>query len=88
MGENEFASLPIAAYGLVSFCAAIAYYILQRLIIRSQGDDSALAQAIGRDLKGKIGFYENGRRITENLLKDGWSVCLGNVEYVFHEAKR
>ena len=53
MGENDFASLPVAAYGVASLGAAIAYFILQRLIIRSQGDSSPLAAAIGRDLKGK-----------------------------------
>ena len=54
MGENDFASLPVAAYGAISLCAAIAYYLLQRFIIRSQGEGSILAAAIGRDVKGKI----------------------------------
>jgi uncharacterized membrane protein len=54
MGESNFARVPVLVYGAVSLCAANAYYILQRLIIRSQGDDSALARAIGRDVKGKI----------------------------------
>ena len=53
MGENDFASLPVAAYGAASLGAAIAYFILQRLIIRSHGERSPLAEAIGRDLKGK-----------------------------------
>lgn len=53
MGESNFASVPVLVYGVVSLCAANAYYILQRLIIRSQGDESALGRAIGRDLKGK-----------------------------------
>ncbi len=34
--------------------AAIAYYILQTLIIKIQGKDSVLAKAIGKDLKGKL----------------------------------
>jgi uncharacterized membrane protein len=54
MGENDFASLPVLAYGAVSLAAAIAYFILQRLIIRSQGNESTLARAIGSDVKGKI----------------------------------
>jgi len=54
MGENHFASLPTAAYGVVLLCAAIAYYILQTTIIRAQGPHSALAKAVGNDLKGKI----------------------------------
>jgi uncharacterized membrane protein len=54
MGENDFASLPVAFYGVVSLLAAIAYFILQRTIIASQGDDSKLAAAVGRDVKGKV----------------------------------
>lgn len=53
MGENDFASVPVAAYGVVALGAANAYYILQRLIIRSQGKGSTLAAMIGRDRKGK-----------------------------------
>ena len=33
---------------------AIAYYVLQTLIVRQQGCRSKLAAALGRDLKGKI----------------------------------
>jgi uncharacterized membrane protein len=54
MGENHFARTPTALYGVVLLMAAIAYYILQRMIVRANGRESLLAQAIGRDLKGKI----------------------------------
>ena len=54
MGENNFAELPTAAYGVVLFMAGVAYYILKTTIIAAQGDDHALAEALGRDLKGKI----------------------------------
>jgi uncharacterized membrane protein len=54
MGENDFAELPTAAYGVVLFMAGIAYYILKTTIIAAQGDDTALAEALGRDVKGKI----------------------------------
>lgn len=59
MGENHFEPNPTALYGLVLLMAAIAYYILQQRIIASQGENSLLARAIGRDLKGKIspGLY-------------------------------
>jgi uncharacterized membrane protein len=53
MGEHHFAEVPTAVYGVVLFCAAIAYYLLQSLIIREQGQDSPLRAAIGRDVKGK-----------------------------------
>jgi uncharacterized membrane protein len=53
MGENHFASVPTAAYGVILLMAAMAYWILQRLIMRSQGSNSLLRQAVGRDWKGK-----------------------------------
>jgi uncharacterized membrane protein len=54
MGENHFANLPTAVYGAVLLAAAIAYYVLQKMIIAQQGRNSKLRAAIGRDLKGKI----------------------------------
>jgi uncharacterized membrane protein len=54
MGENHFAPLPTAVYGVILLLASIAYYILQRLIISQQGPDSKLKAAIGTDIKGKI----------------------------------
>ncbi len=54
MGENHFTPLPSAMYGAVLLFAAIAYYILQWLIIAEAGPDSKLAQSFGRDWKGKL----------------------------------
>jgi len=54
MGENHLAATPTAVYGCVLLMAAIAYYILQRAIIARQGRESLLAQAIGKDWKGKL----------------------------------
>jgi uncharacterized membrane protein len=54
VGENHMAPLPSAAYGCVLLMAAIAYFILQRAIIRSQGSGSLLAAALGSDWKGKL----------------------------------
>jgi uncharacterized membrane protein len=54
MGENHFAPVPSALYGFVLLMAAIAYYILQQLIIASQGPDSVLKKAVGDDWKGKL----------------------------------
>jgi len=53
MGKH-FARVPTAIYGVVLLMAAIAYYLLQRSIIRSEGENSSLAAAIGRDAKGKL----------------------------------
>jgi uncharacterized membrane protein len=54
MGENHFTPVPTALYGLVMLLAAIAYYILQCIILAQQGPDSRLAASLGRDLKGKL----------------------------------
>jgi uncharacterized membrane protein len=54
MGENHFTPAPTALYGAVMLLAAIAYYILQSVIIAAQGPGSKLAASIGRDLKGKL----------------------------------
>ena len=56
MGENHFAPLPTAFYGFILLMAAIAYAILQRLVIRSEGKGTTLARAIGRDVKGKLSW--------------------------------
>ena len=53
MGENNFAPVPSALYGGVLLMAAIAYWVLQTVIIARQGAGSLLARAVGRDLKGK-----------------------------------
>jgi uncharacterized membrane protein len=54
VGENEFASAPMAFYGGVLLMAAVAYTILQRRILAVHGPDSLLAQAVGSDYKGKL----------------------------------
>ena len=54
MGENHFTTAAVFLYGLVLLGAAMAYFILQRLIIISHGKDSILAKALGKDVKGKI----------------------------------
>ena len=53
MGENHFAALPTALYGVALLMPAIAYFVLQQLIIASQGPSSVLKRAIGGDWKGK-----------------------------------
>jgi uncharacterized membrane protein len=53
MGENHFAGPPTSLYGVILIMAAIAYFILQNVIIRAQGPDTVLARAMGRDWKGK-----------------------------------
>jgi uncharacterized membrane protein len=54
VGENHFKPMPMALYGIVLFMSAVAYYILQTVIISNHGPDSMLLKAIGNDFKGKI----------------------------------
>ena len=54
MGENHFTAVPSAFYGGVLLVAAIAYYILQNVIVTHEGRHSKLAAAIGKDFKGKL----------------------------------
>ena len=54
MGENHFAAMPSALYGVVLLMAAVAYWMLQQTIIASEGPASVLKSAIGGDWKGKL----------------------------------
>ena len=54
MGENHFAAAPAAFYGIVLLMASVAYWLLQHLIIASQGAGSILKRAIGNDWKGRL----------------------------------
>lgn len=59
MGEHAFATEPVALYGIVMLAAAIAYFILSRTLLAIHAKDSVLANALGRDIKGKVSpvFY-------------------------------
>lgn len=52
--ENHFSSVPVALYGVVLLMAAIAYFILTKVLLASHGGESDLAKAMGRDFKGKV----------------------------------
>jgi uncharacterized membrane protein len=54
IGENLAAPLPTAVYGAALLMPAIAYYLLQRAIVHRHGRHSVLAEALGRDVKGKL----------------------------------
>jgi len=54
MGENHFAPVPTAVYGVALLMPALAWYGLQLAIFRVQASNSMLRAAIGRDLKGKV----------------------------------
>ncbi len=54
MGQNYLAALPTAFYGGVLLMAAIAYLILEKLLIAAEGPDSLLARAVGSEFKGRV----------------------------------
>jgi uncharacterized membrane protein len=54
MGENQFAPVPTAAYGVVLLLAALAYWVLERAILASEGPESVLATAVSRGMKERL----------------------------------
>ena len=62
MGQNHYAPVPTALYGVMLLMAAISYTLLQMALVRANGRGAALAQAVGSDWKGKISivFYVTG----------------------------
>jgi uncharacterized membrane protein len=57
MGENHFASAPVALYGVVLLGSGCAYYIMVRLLLASHGHESLLARAMGSDFKGRVSIW-------------------------------
>ena len=56
-GENHFATIPTAPYGIVLFLTAVAFTILQKTIVANEGPNSLLATALGSDGKGKLSVF-------------------------------
>ena len=79
MGENHFAALPTALYGVVLLMAAIAYTILQGAIISEHGRESALGRALGIDFKGKLSMACYALAIALSFLNQWFADAL----YVF-----
>ncbi|TXI92010.1 MAG: DUF1211 domain-containing protein [Burkholderiaceae bacterium] len=57
MGENHFAAIPSALYGVNLFMAALAYWILQMSLMKTSKDNHLLRKAIGSDFKGKFSLF-------------------------------
>jgi uncharacterized membrane protein len=78
MGENHLAPAPSALYGLVLLMAAIAYWVLQQVIIAAGGPNALLKKAVGRDWKGKLSPLLYIIAILATL----WSQWVAQVIYV------
>lgn len=74
MGENHFATWPVALYGMVLLLAGFAYVILTRTLMIYQGMDSTLATAVGRDFKGKASLVLNAVAIPLSFV-NSWFAC-------------
>ena len=97
MGENHFAPLPTAVYGVVLLLSGIAYYILEQTIIRVQGPNSRLEAAVGSDAKGRISVVLYALAIplafVQELLSDAiyvlvalmWLIPDRRIEAIFDE---
>ncbi|HEX2627072.1 MAG TPA: TMEM175 family protein [Candidatus Limnocylindrales bacterium] len=59
MGENDFASQPVALYGVVLIMAAFSYYFLVRTLIKAPGQAATIREVMETDRKGKASpfFY-------------------------------
>ena len=76
MGENHVAAAPVALYGVILLMAAIAYFILQQLIIASQGKDSLLKKAVRNDWKGKLSLVMYAMAILATCWEEKISIAL------------
>ena len=74
MGESHFAAWPVALYGAVLLCTGIAYFILTRALIAHHGQESPLATALGRDIKGKVSLVFYAMAIPVSFV-NAWLAC-------------
>jgi uncharacterized membrane protein len=74
MGENHYAPLPVAAYGVMLLLAGVAYFILTKSLVAHHGKNSVLARAIGNDWKGTVSVLVYVVAIPLALVKP-WFAC-------------
>jgi uncharacterized membrane protein len=76
MGENHFAALPTAVYGVILLLAAYSYLILQAAIVAADGPDSRVARAVGADRKGLVSRLMYMAGIVGSFVRPwiGWSL--------------
>ena len=79
MGENHFAAMPSALYGVVLLMAAIAYWMLQQTLIALEGPGSTLKTAVGSDWKGKL----SPLAYLVGIASTFWVPWVAQVVYVF-----
>lgn len=100
MGENNFTKWPVALYGFVLFMNAIAYTILARVLINNHDQNVTLANAVGKDNKGKISLVLYGMGVGLAFLNQSFALAIytlvaliwiipdKRIEKVFQKEKR
>ena len=84
MGQNHFAPLPVALYGILLLLAGLAYFMLTKALIAHHGKDSLLASAIGKDRKGIISVILYGIAIPLSFWQPGAAcACYVAVEIIW-----
>jgi uncharacterized membrane protein len=78
LGENTFQPWPVALYGLLLLLAAIAYFILTKILIAHHGSGSTLAASIGADRKGTLSLMVYVASIPLSFVQP-WIACAGYV---------
>jgi uncharacterized membrane protein len=76
MGENNFAPLPVAIYGVMMLFAGIAYFVLTKRLLAHHGKDSVLARSIGKDWKGALSVLVYAFAIPLAFVRP-WLACAG-----------
>jgi len=74
MGQNHFAPLPVALYGMLLLLAGVAYFMLTRALIAHHGKDSLLGSVIGKDRKGVMSLLVYGIAIPFSFWRP-WVAC-------------
>lgn len=86
MGENHFAALPAARYGVVLLLSALAYGFLPRAIVAEQGRGATLARTLGADWKGKLSpvlyLVAIGRAFVDEWLADALYVLVARMWFI------
>lgn len=54
LGQNYLETIPVATYGFVLFMASVAWFIMARIIKKSEGENSKVALAYKNDFKTRI----------------------------------
>jgi len=78
LGENQLATWPVALYGIVLLLAAVAYFILAKVLIAAQKGRSVLAKAVDHDKKMALSILIYATSVSLAFLRP-WIACAGYV---------